>query len=121
LIQYPALLRDLRATDSSKKSNAVLALTKFFSPHLLTNSTWNGLHIALLAKTAKTDRVSDFYAGKYKDYYCGRPGADFGPSIDILSRPDFQSSLAQLSTDPNALGTWLATYKAVYNYLGEKQ
>jgi hypothetical protein len=121
LNQYTSLLAGLRGTDMAKKKMAMTALTALSSRRLQTRGDWPGLRVARIAQSKSKSRVTDFYQGKFADYYCARPGSEFGPDIGILSKPDFQSALQLLDTDWTGLGTWLATYKSIYNYLGENK
>jgi hypothetical protein len=117
---YPRLLGDLRGGDKDKKAKAMTALSAISSRRVVTRPGWAGLRFARVAQTAKADRTLDFYKGHFADYYWERYNPDSGPREHALTRPDFQSALTLLTEDVNGLSTWLATYKSIYNYLGEK-
>ena len=54
------------------------------------------------------DRVSDFYSGKFRDYYCG--GNDIWPNAAIASRPGFQLGIEAISSNPYLIQNWMTFF-----------
>lgn len=72
------------------------------------------------SRDGKMDRMRDLYSGSFDKFYCPRGGQARLPAT-VISSPEFEDRVRELTAMPNDLGAWLRFYKLINKKINIKE